>query len=153
MARKKASFDELKAIMDEAKATDYKHIDRAAHHLVSFFMKMQDRLNSEDEKERAGALQDLETLQKELDAYANEAVAKSGMSPNQLHQYMHNKENFSEEEWEKLQKAEAELKDYEQELIRSTRGVKGDARKASSQTTKKGKKIPKRPPRSDWLSG
>lgn len=151
--KRKANFDELKAIMDEAKAADFKHIDRAAHHLVSFFMKIQDRLNSDDEKERAGALQDLETLQKELDAYTSETVAKSGMSPNQLHQYMHDKENFSEEEWEKLQKAEAELKDYEQELIRSTRGVKGDARKASGQTTKKGKKIPKRPPRSDWLSG
>lgn len=153
MTRKKANFDELKAIIDEAKATDFKHIDKAAHHLVAFFIKIQERLNSEDEKERAGAMQDLETLQKELDVYTNDAVAKSGMSPNQLHQYMHNKDNFSEQEWERLSKAQEELKDYEQELIRSTKGVKGDAKKASSHPTKKGKPIPKQPPRSDWLSG
>lgn len=147
--KNKPNFDELKAIIEKAKKTDFTDIDKAAHDLVHFFIKIQDRLSSDDDKERAAALQDLETLQKELDAYTVHAVEKSGMSPNELHQYMNNQENFSNEEWERLQAAQKELKDYEHELIRSTKGAKSPQAK----TQKKGSKASRRTPRSDWLSG
>ena len=147
--KNKPNFDELKAIIEKAKKTDFTDIDKAAHDLVHFFIKIQDRLSSEDDKERAAALQDLETLQKELDAYAAHAVQKSGMTSNELHQYMHNKENFSDEQWERLQAAQKELKDYEHELVRSTKGTKSPQATAN----KKGTKGIRRPPRSDWLSG
>lgn len=144
---KRSNFDELKAILEKAKSTNFAELDKAAHDVIHFFVQIQDRLNSEDDKERAGALKDLETLQEELNAYAKEASEKSNMSPHELHVYMQQKENFSEEEWSSLQRAEKELKDYEHALIRATKG-----KKPHQVTSQKGVPGKKRPPRSDWLS-
>jgi HD superfamily phosphodiesterase len=149
--KRKSEFKELQAIINEAKETNFEKIDKTAHELVLFFVKIQDRLNSEDDRERTAAVQDLDKLQKELDAYSAAAAEKSGMSPQQLHQYLNKRDNFTEEEWERLQKAQDELKDYEQELIRSTRGVKGPAHQDKPKPGKKGR--PKPPRRPDWLSG
>jgi len=110
---KRPDFHYLRALLEETKNSDIIHLDRTVHNIIGFFIKIQDRLASEDKNERKEALQDLETLHSELQKHSEEACKKAGMTPEQLKDYMHNKDNFTPAEWEVLRRAEGELLDYE----------------------------------------
>jgi hypothetical protein len=145
---KRPDFHYLRALLEETKNSDIIHLDRTVHNIIGFFIKIQDRLASEDKNERKEALQDLETLHSELQKHSEEACKKAGMTPEQLKDYMHNKDNFTPAEWEVLRRAEGELLDYEKELLKPK---KSPSSSSSSHSGDKKKKRP--PPRSDWISG
>lgn len=147
---KRPDFHHLRALLEETKNSDIIHLDKTVHNIIGFFIRIQDRLASEDKNERTEALKDLEILHSELEKHSQAACKKAGMSEEELKDYMHNKENFTPEEWEVLRRAESELLDYEKELLKPKKGAKTKPSSSSSEA-KKGKKKP--PPRSGWISG
>ena len=146
---KRPDFHHLRALLEETKNSDIIHLDKTVHNIIGFFIRIQDRLASDDKNERKEALKDLETLHSELEKHSQEACKKAGMTEEELKDYMHNKANFTPEEWEVLRRAEGELLDYEKQLLKP----KKDALSGSKSSSRAAKGNKKPPPRSDWISG
>lgn len=138
----KRSLRQLEALVESAKHTDMSNLDQTVHELIRFFISIKERIASSDENERAQALKDLDLLQEQLDEQAQAAAKQSGYSQEELKDFMRDRKNFSESEWQTLEKARQEMQDYEKELKKPTKPAKSAKKPAK-----------KKPPRSKWISG
>ncbi|NGX30794.1 MAG: hypothetical protein K940chlam8_00145 [Chlamydiae bacterium] len=135
-------FDEL---LKHSKDTDVLHLEETVHELIKIFMQIKDQLESDDLEVRKEAVKNLNLLQKKLKEQADFAVKETGLSQDELKEYMNTSKNFSEDEWKAIQEAQKELKDYEKQLVQpSSSPVKQE---------KKDKKGKKGPPKSKWITG
>jgi hypothetical protein len=106
-------FDELFSDVD---AIDPAKIEIFVHESLKFFDELKTKLTSLDDKEREEAMKIAEQLQQRLELFAQKAIDKTGMTKEQLEEYVSQQSNFTPESWDSFQSAESEIKEYKKHI-------------------------------------
>jgi hypothetical protein len=130
-------------LIRDSKNSDILHLEETVHHIIRIFMKLKEQLESNNPEIRKAAAEDLKTLQVTLQKEADKAAKETGLSPDELKEYMQTKQNFSDQEWDAIKRAEKELTEYESELKKTPIETKKPPSKKSNK---------KPPPKSKWIS-
>ena len=109
-------FDEL---FGDADTLDPQKIEIFVQESLKFFEYLKEKLQSSDEQEKKEALELAVQLQKKLEVFAQKALAKSGLSPEQLKNFITSPSNFTPDEWKVLQKSENDIDEYQKDLRKS----------------------------------
>jgi hypothetical protein len=104
-------FDELFGDVDHIDPTK---IEQFVHESLKFFDYLRQELQSSEEERRKAAFEIAMELQKRLENFAEKALKKTGMSKEQLHQFISMPGNFAPQEWNALKNSEKEIKDFQQ---------------------------------------
>lgn len=107
------SIDDLFSNFDKV---DMTKLDTFLQDVLKLFDHVQTKLKSEDEKERAEALELAQELQKKLSGLAEKAFAASGLSKDKIQEVLANPANFKPGDWNTFKKIEQEMKDYQNNL-------------------------------------
>jgi hypothetical protein len=106
-------FDEL---FGDEEVLEPQKIELFVQESLKFFEYLREKLQSKDENEQKEALNIAIQLQKKLESFAQKTLSKSGLSPDQLKNFMAAPQNFTPEEWKTLENSEKDIEDYQKEL-------------------------------------
>ncbi|MES2273083.1 MAG: hypothetical protein V4487_02695 [Chlamydiota bacterium] len=106
---------------------------------MKVFSTLQEKIHSNDPKEREEALNIALALKESLQTQAESVCEKMGLDPSQLSAFAENATNFSAEEWENLSGVKKDLDSFRQQFAPKTK---------ETIPLKKSKKGPK-----TWLVG
>lgn len=99
---------------------------------LRFFHQVQERLSSKEETIRIEALQEASDLKTLLEDQVARLCSQLGKSPDEILALAQERKRFSEKEWETLNEARADIKQFKQEMsetIPSASGLKIGSKK------------------------
>jgi hypothetical protein len=112
------------------------NMESLIHETVKFFNDLKTQLESPDEKVREEALKVASQLKTKLEEQALALCESIGMDPAALESYINTPANFSNDEWQAMEKAKGEIDNYKQAVVKMEKGEKSPAAKAHSQKKK-----------------
>jgi hypothetical protein len=137
-------FKELDNISD---SKSFPKMEGFVHEALGFFEYIQEKLASEDEEERKKALEMAQKLQEKLLEQTEKAFKSTGMSEDQLQSFLTQPSNFKPEEYQSFEKAQKEIRDFQNNLFK-TSVPKVEGIKTAAMPAKKPKKA-----KGDWIAG
>ena len=84
---------------------------------ISFFMDLQAKINSPDEKDREAAKKSAEEMKAKLEEQLLKLCESVGMSPQEITQHINTAAHFSPKDWEAIQSAKTEIEKYKESLM------------------------------------
>ena len=111
---------------------------------ISFFMDLQSKISSPDEKDREAAKKTAEEIKAKLEGQVQKLCESLGMSSQEMTQHINTAAHFSPKDWQALQNAKTEIEKYKESLTTPKTGEESVGKKASK------KKAPKL--RNQWLA-
>lgn len=100
------------------------NMETLVHETIQFFNELKTKLESSDEKVREEALQTASLLKTKLEEQALKLCESIGMDPQSLESYISSPANFSSEEWQAMEKAKSEIKNYKDSAMKLESGEK-----------------------------
>lgn len=111
-------------------------------HLVQeslhFFEELRSKLQSPKEEEKKEAIEQAQELQQKLQDLADQSLAASGMTREQLEELLTKPSNFNPEDWDTYKTVEKEISDYQKEVLKTPSSSKKPPKKNPPKTDKKG---------------
>ena len=142
----KEKIDELEKLYSEINELTPEKMEMLVSESIKTFEQILGQMNSGSEEEKKEAVKAAERLRENLEKQAQKAVDKLKISTDELEAFASNPDNFSEEEWEALQRAKGDLESYQTDVVK--RGVTAeDLQKESQAKSKKKKQKPL------WVAG
>ena len=87
---------------------------------MKVFTALQEKMKSEDPKEREEAMQAALSLRETLQQQAESICKKLGMNPEQLTSFAETPANFSDDEWKDLSEAKQDLDAFKKQFVPKT---------------------------------
>lgn len=113
-------FEDFFKRLDElTESKSVAHMDTFVHEALKLFETIRLRLISENEEERQEAMQMAQKLQEKLMEHSQKAFQATGMNEEHLKNFLNQPENFNQNEWKVLEKAQKEISDYQMGLLKS----------------------------------
>lgn len=114
--RKKEIIQKLDELSQNLSKSNLSQFEAVIADILAFFNYSREKLQSEDPKDREAALKDLNEVQHKLEDLSKAALDKADMDPEQLASFISNPNNFSSEDWEKLQHMSGDIHTYQKTL-------------------------------------
>ena len=111
---------------------------------IRFFIDLQAKINSPDEKDREAARKAAEEMKAKLEDQVLKLCESMGMSSQEITQHINTAAHFSPKDWQALQNAKTEIEKYKESLT-APKAEKDSVNKKADR-----KKTPKH--RSNWLA-
>ena len=96
-------------------------LDVLMRHMVTYFDRMRDKLDTGTEEERAEILNSFMEAKSEVDAYMKRLQEKTGLSADELSELVNDRESFTDDSWETIQSRKEDLKTIAGEIIDKNR--------------------------------
>jgi hypothetical protein len=102
----------LDAFFKNPTALTMAQMEEFVHETLKFFDQLRTILETGTEEEKQEALKDSQELQEKLQVYAQKAYEKTGMSPEDIKNFLAKGSNFPAADWQHLQNAQKELSEH-----------------------------------------
>ncbi len=126
-------LNDLEALLGDISDLTPEKMDKLVKESIGAFEELVNLMNNGSEEDKKKAMEGAEKLRENLEKQAEKAVEQLKISTDELDTFIENPDNFSEEEWEALQKAKGDLDSFKSTLFQKDEpkkeSVKGNKKK------------------------
>jgi len=127
-------------------------MDKLMRHMITYFDRMRERLETASDEERAEILDSFMEAKAEVDGYMRKLQEKTGLSSDELLEIVQDREGFSEEDWQTMQERRSDLKSIAGDITSSSKKRVAAIHKAANiPEPKKSKKTKKKKAHEKWM--
>jgi len=112
------ALEKFEALFKDFDSLSMDKIEQLVHESLKFFEALKEKLQSPNEEERKEAQQIALEIQKKLEEQAEKAFKATGLTRSELDAFLSTQQNFTNEEWNTLERTQKELSEYNTSLYR-----------------------------------
>jgi len=128
---------DFEGFVDNVHNAKLEDLEELAHFVVDSLNQVKEGLENQTPEGQEKVIQKLKDLQLRLDQEAEKANVETGMSAEEMRKYVENKDNFSPEQWAILQKTKADLKVYQETLLKAYKQMEVENNESAPSKKKK----------------
>lgn len=112
-------LEKIDELFGDGSPPDVSKLTTLVQESLHFFEDLRTKLESPKTEEKNEAIDMAKQLQQKLEGLADQSLAASGMTKEEVQELLRNPSNFNEKDWNTYQSVDKEIKEYQKEVLKS----------------------------------